>query len=117
MDLPDPDLFAGLAVTDAPTAAAWYEQLLGVAATFWAHEQEAVWVLAEHRAIYVVADAARAGRGLVTVMVDGLDGFLDAAAARGVVPVRVEEYGGGVRKAVFHDPDGNEVGVGEAPGE
>jgi catechol 2,3-dioxygenase-like lactoylglutathione lyase family enzyme len=115
MELGEVDLFAGIAVADAPSAAAWYEQLLGVAPTFWAHEQEAVWILADHRALYVVRDADRAGRGLVTVMVAVLDQLLAEAAARGVVPTRVEEYAGGVRKAVFHDPDGNEVGVGEVP--
>jgi catechol 2,3-dioxygenase-like lactoylglutathione lyase family enzyme len=115
MDLGDVDLFAGIAVSEAAGAAEWYERLLGVPPTFWAHEREAVWILAEHRALYVVEDRDRAGRGLVTLMVGALDDHLSAAAARGVVPTRLEEYDGGVRKAVFHDPDGNEVGVGEVP--
>ena len=109
------DLFAGVAVSDARAAAGWYEQLLGVAPTFWAHDREAVWILAEHRALYVVEDAARAGHATVTLMVGSLDGFLAAAGGRGVVPTRVEEYDGGVRKAVFRDVDGNELGVGDVP--
>jgi catechol 2,3-dioxygenase-like lactoylglutathione lyase family enzyme len=115
MDLGDVDLFAGVAVSEVRDSADWYERLLGMPPAFWAHEREAVWVLAEHRALYVVEDRDRAGSGLVTLMVGGLDAHLSAAAARGVVPTRVEEYDGGVRKAVFHDPDGNEVGVGEVP--
>ena len=102
-------------MSDTTAAAEWYERLLGSAPAFWPHEREAVWILAEHRALYVVEDAGRAGRGLVTLMVVSLDELLAAAGARGVVPVRVEEYDGGVRKAVFHDADGNEVGVGEVP--
>ncbi|GAA1479498.1 hypothetical protein GCM10009623_39440 [Nocardioides aestuarii] len=115
MDLGGVDLFAGIAVSDAHAAAAWYEQLLGLAPTFWAHSREAVWILAEHRALYVLEDAPRAGQSLATLMVTSLDDFLAAAGGRGVVPARVEEYDGGVRKAVFHDADGNEVGVGDVP--
>jgi hypothetical protein len=115
MELDDVDLFAGIAVTDVRAAAGWYEQLVGAPPTFWAHDREAVWVLAEHRAFYVVEDHARAGHGLVTLMVGSLDDFLVEADRRGVVPARVEEYDGGVRKAVFHDADGNEVGVGDVP--
>ena len=46
--------------------------------------------------------------------VDDLDGFLAAARGRGIEPASQETYGNGVRKAVFRDPDGNEVGVGGA---
>jgi predicted enzyme related to lactoylglutathione lyase len=111
----DLDLFAGIAVTDHDAAVPWYEQLLGEPCSFRAHDRESVWILAEHRALYVVQHPGRAGHGLVTLMVEELDPFLAAAGARGVVPTEVEDYGNGVRKALFHDPDGNEVGVGEAP--
>ncbi|GAB3631824.1 hypothetical protein GCM10027421_11770 [Microbacterium shaanxiense] len=39
------------------------------------------------------------------------------APDRGIVPDGREEYGEGVSKAVFHDPDGNEFGVGTVPPE
>ncbi|MGW9630747.1 VOC family protein [Agromyces sp. NPDC055520] len=52
---------------------------------------------------------------MVTILVHDLDGFLRAAADRGVIPDGREEYGEGVGKAVFHDPDGNEFGVGTVP--
>ena len=37
------------------------------------------------------------------------------AAARGVDPAERETYGNGVRKVIYRDPDGNEVGFGGAP--
>ncbi|SFN27871.1 hypothetical protein SAMN05216207_1011178 [Pseudonocardia ammonioxydans] len=43
---------------------------------------------------------------------DDLDAFVDAAARRGIRPTTSETYGNGVRKALYRDPDGNEIGVG-----
>ncbi|WP_246394369.1 hypothetical protein [Pseudonocardia pini] len=42
------------------------------------------------------------------------DGYLATAAARGTHPVCEETYDNGVRTALFHDPDGNEIGIGGA---
>ena len=111
----DVELFAGVAVSDFDRAVAWFERLLGAPSTFEAHETEQVWILAEHRSIYVVLRPEDAGHSLVTMLVDDLDGFLEAAAARGVHPETVENYENGVRKAIFRDPDGNEVGFGGVP--
>jgi hypothetical protein len=36
-------------------------------------------------------------------------------AERGLEPTERETYDNGVRKATFHDPDGNEIGFGGAP--
>jgi hypothetical protein len=52
---------------------------------------------------------------MVTPFVEDFDGFAQAAAARGIEPDARETYANDVRKAVFRDPDGNEVGVGGAP--
>jgi catechol 2,3-dioxygenase-like lactoylglutathione lyase family enzyme len=106
------ELFAGLPVSDYPRAVDWYERLVGTAPTFHAHETECVWTLADHRSIYVVLDAARAGHALVTFFPDDLDKFVVAAASRGVHPDRTETYDNSVRKVTFRDPDGNEIGVG-----
>jgi hypothetical protein len=38
-----------------------------------------------------------------------------AIAARGLEPDERETYSNGVRKAVYRDPDGNELGFGGAP--
>ena len=52
---------------------------------------------------------------MVTVFVDDLDGFVESAASRGIHPETQETYGNGVRKAIYRDPDGNELGFGGAP--
>ncbi len=35
--------------------------------------------------------------------------------ARGIEPASQETYGNGVRKVIYRDPDGNEIGLGGAP--
>ena len=107
-------LFAGLRVRDFQAAQPWYERLLGEPA-FFPHPTEAVWTLAEGRSVYVVERAEAAGRCVVTVFVDDLDAQVAAIADRGLEPDEVETYDNGVRKAVYRDPDGNEVGFGGAP--
>ena len=106
-------LFAGLRVSDFKAARVWYDKLLG-APTFFPHATEAVWTVAEHGSVYVVEDRPSAGRSVVLLFVDDLDGKLAEIADRGLEPDRIETPTQGVRKAVYHDPDGNEFGFGEA---
>ncbi len=112
---PDVELFAGIAVSDFPRAVAWYEQLLGEPATFVAHDTEQVWTVAERRSIAVDLRPERAGFATVTFFLGDLDAFVEAVAARGVHPHSQETYGNGVRKTIYLDPDGNEIGFGGAP--
>lgn len=107
-------LFAGLRVRDFQAARPWYERLLGEP-TFFPHAAEAVWTLAEDRSVYVVEHADGAGSSVVTIFLDDLDAQVAAIAARGLEPDRLETYSGGVRKVLYCDPDGNEVGFGGAP--
>ena len=107
-------LFAGLRVRDYRAALPWYEQLLGEPA-FFPHATEAVWELAEERSIYIVEDHDRAGHGAVTVFVDDLDAAVADIAGRGLEPSDRETYSNGVRKALYRDADGNEVGFGGPP--
>ena len=109
-----PELFAGLRVRDFATARAWYERLLGEP-SFLPHATEAVWTLADGRHLYIVEEAVRAGHGVATVFVDDLDATLAGIAARGLEPDERETYTNGVRKALFRDPDGNEIGFGGPP--
>ena len=51
----------------------------------------------------------------MTVFVDDLDAQLAEIDARGLTPADIETYANGVRKAIFRDPDGNEVGFGSTP--
>jgi len=107
-------LFAGLRVRDLQAARPWYERLLGEPA-FLPHSSEAVWTLAESRSLYVVEHAGGAGSSVVTIFLDDLDAHLAAIAVRGLEPDEIETYSNGVRKAIYRDPDGNELGFGGAP--
>ena len=70
---------------------------------------------AEDRSVYVVEHADGAGNCVVTIFVDDLDARVAAIAARGIEPDGREMYSNGVRKVLYRDPDGNEVGFGGAP--
>jgi hypothetical protein len=109
------DLFAGIPVSDHPSALEWYQRLLGAEPTFLAHPTEAVWELDEHRFVYVEERPDRAGRAMVTLFVDDLDETVDGITARGIEPAQRETYANGVRKVTYRDADGNEVGFGGAP--
>jgi hypothetical protein len=106
-------LFAGLRVREFDVARPWYERLLDEP-TFLPHKTEAVWTLAADRSVYVVEHPAGAGNSVVTIFVDDLDARVDAIAARGVEPDERVTYANGVRKALYRDPDGNELGFGGA---
>ena len=109
------DLFVGLPVRDYQRALTWYERLLGCAPAFLPNATEAVWELAGHRDLYIAELPERAGHGLHTVFVDDLDERVESISARGIEPAAQETYGNGVRKVIYRDPDGNEIGFGVAP--
>jgi len=106
------DLFAGVAVSDLERAVGWFDRLFGEVETFEPNDTEKVWTIAEHRHVYVVLSPASAGHAKVTLFAADFEGFLAAAAGRGISPESQETYDNGVRKAIYRDPDGNEIGVG-----
>jgi catechol 2,3-dioxygenase-like lactoylglutathione lyase family enzyme len=108
-------LFAGVRVRDLEAARAWYERLLGEP-SFFPNETEAVWMVAEDRSLYIAEEPGRAGHGLVTFFVDDLDATVAEIASRGLEPAERETYSNGVRKVVYRDDDGNEIGFGGGPG-
>ena len=108
------DLFAGVRVRDIADARAWYERLLGSEPAFFPNDIEAVWAVGEHRWFYLLEDAPKAGSAIVTIMVADLDATAEAISGRGIEPTELEDYGE-ARKYVFHDPDGNEIGIGQVP--
>ena len=108
------DLYAGIPVSDYEAAKSWYERLLGAEPSFEAHATEAVWQLAEHRSLFVVEDADRAGRAIHTIFVDDLDTLVADIASRGIEPDERVTYPGKARKAIYRDADGNEIGFGGA---
>jgi catechol 2,3-dioxygenase-like lactoylglutathione lyase family enzyme len=109
------DLFAGIPVADYAAARQWYERLLGAPPTFFPHETEAVWELAEHRYLYIVQQPEHAGHARLTLFVADLEALVAQIAVRGLAPAQQETYANDVRKITYRDPDGNEIGLGGAP--
>jgi hypothetical protein len=109
-------LYACISVSDYAAALPWYERLLGSEPTFLAHATEAVWELAEHRYLVIVEDAERAGHAHQTIFADDdFDALVAEMAGRGIEPAERETYSNGVRKAIYRDADGNEIGFGGPP--
>ena len=108
------ELFAGNRVSDFASALRWYERLLGREPSFSPHDTEAVWELAEHRWLFIV-ESPNAGGAIHTILVGDLDGLVSEVASRDLEPDEQVTYGSGARKAIYLDPDGNEIGFGQAP--
>src|ERR1700751_1378919 len=109
------DLFAGIPVVDYAVALIWYERLLGCPPAFFPHETEAVWELAEHRYVYIVLQPEHAGNARLLLFVEDLDALVAQIAERGLDPAQRETLANGVRKIIYRDLDGNEIGLGGAP--
>jgi hypothetical protein len=108
-------LFAGLRVRNFEAARPWYEQLFGEP-SFLPHDTEAVWTLADDRSVYIVEHPEGAGQSVVTLFLEeDFEERVAAIAARGLEPSERLTYSNGVRKAHYHDPDGNEVAFGGPP--
>jgi catechol 2,3-dioxygenase-like lactoylglutathione lyase family enzyme len=108
------DLFAGIPVSNYERAVSWYGRLLGSEPAFLPNEREAVWELAEHRYLYIEVLPERAGHALHTLFVTDLDERVESIGTRGIDPALRETYENGVRKVIYRDPDGNEIGFGGA---
>jgi predicted enzyme related to lactoylglutathione lyase len=108
------DLFAGIPVSDYAAAKPWYERLLGSEPSFIPHATEAVWELAEHRFLFIV-EGQNAGGATHTIFVDDLDDRVAKIGSRGIEPDERATYSNGVRKAIYRDTDGNEIGFGGPP--
>ena len=109
------ELFAGNRVSDFESAKSWYGRLLGAEPSFLPQATEAVWELAEHRWLFILEDAENAGRALHTIFVDDLDALDAEIASRGIEPAERVTYSNGVRKVIYRDADGNEIGFGGSP--
>ena len=75
------------------------------------HDGEATWRLTGGASLWIVVDAARAGRGLVTLVVPDLEAAVAAVAGRGLDVGSTREIPGAGRKAQLADPDGNDVAL------
>jgi len=108
------ELFAGVRVRDYAGALAWWTRLLGEPSMH-PHETEAVWQIADSGSVYIVEDERGDGTALVTLFCDDLDDRVAAIAERGIEPDERETYSNGVRKVIYRDPEGNEIGFGGPP--
>ena len=72
-------------------------------------EGEAAWQLSGPGWVYVVEDAARAGRGLLTILVDDLEAQVADLAGRGIEAPEIERTPGVVARTVVTDPEGNTI--------
>ena len=111
--MPINHLFAGIATARLDAALAWYERLLGRPPDNIPNENEAVWQVTETGLLYVVADAARAGSALLTLIVDDWEERVAALTARGLPAGAIDTAPGLYRKAMFTDPDGNTIAFAE----
>jgi predicted enzyme related to lactoylglutathione lyase len=76
-------------------------------------ENEAMWQVAETGWIYVVGDANRAGKAVLTLLVDDLEDHVAELGERGLATSAIETVPGLYRKAVMTDPEGNRISLGE----
>src|ERR1022692_2346405 len=78
-------VFAGLVVASRDQAASWYARLLGRPADMLPNDAEATWQLTSATSVYLLADADRAGHGVLSLVVDDLQAQLAQITARGIV--------------------------------
>ena len=104
-------IFAGIPVRDYEGALEWYRRLLGREPTFYPNDVEAVWQLAEDLNVYIIKDPGRAGGAVTMIWVDDPRSEVARIAECGLEPDDVEKHDP-VWKYVFHDADGNEIGIG-----
>ncbi|HEU5121421.1 MAG TPA: VOC family protein [Candidatus Saccharimonadales bacterium] len=105
-------LFAGIPVKDIKISIAWYEKLLGCPPSFYPNEVEAVWMMSDTQWLYLIEAPERAGGSIQTIIGKDLEATLDQIAERGIKYEKEETPAEGVRKVMFYDPDGNEIGLG-----
>lgn len=111
------EFFAGIPVENFESSLTWYEQLWGGPPDFFPEPGEAVWQLNEHGWVYLVTDPARAGNGLITLLVDDLDAQIAELQSRGIDTGAVQELGPSVPGIVVTDAEGNRVTFGQPPTE
>ena len=104
-------LFAGLAVADFPRALEWYARFFGRDPDVVMHDREVMWRVAGSGWLYVVEDAARAGRGLVAISVSDLVEEVARLAAQGIDDGGIRSEGDAAQKAVVTDPEGNVIAL------
>jgi hypothetical protein len=104
-----PDLFAAIPTADYAAGRVWWERFFGREPDLLPNDREAAWRVTTDGWIYINADAARAGTGYVTLLVDDLDAWIERL---GLDAQEFETMPGGIRTLRVTDPEGNEIQLG-----
>ena len=75
-------------------------------------ENESMWQVAETGWIYVVGDTNRAGKALLTLLVDDLEEHIAELGERALATSAIDTVPGLYRKAVMTDPESNLISIG-----
>src|SRR3954453_6242265 len=102
-------VYAGIPVKDFEAGRAWYERLFGRPADRIPKQEEAVWHFAGAGSVYVVADAQRAGSGLLALDVADLRLQVAALSQRGFETEAADRARDPLFKFSVTDPDGNSI--------
>ena len=104
------EVFTGVAAADYDSALTWYERLMGRPPDVLPKDHEAGWEVSDTGWIYLVGDDTdRAGKALLTLVVDDLEGFVGGVHERGLETGEMTTVPGVVRTAVMTDPEGNRL--------
>jgi predicted enzyme related to lactoylglutathione lyase len=109
-------LFAGIPVADYAAAQAWYVRFFGRAPDHIVTANESMWQIANVGSIYLVADAERAGRALVTLAVDDLEELAARFTELGLAMQLVDISPDSPKRMVVIDPEGNQFTLFENSG-
>lgn len=101
------EAFTSVAVDDLHSALVWYERLMGRHPDMIPNDNEAVWQLSGKAWLYIIGNAQRAGKTLITLIVDDLDGQVAEFNKRGIPFEFVEKDSKIYRRVVVTDPEGN----------
>ena len=109
-------VFAAVSVADHDAARPWYERFFGRPPDLIPNDHESAWQLTPGGGwLYIVGDPDRAGRSVVTLLVDDIEERAAELERRGLAPGPMETLPGLVTKCVVTDPDGNTIALGQPP--
>jgi catechol 2,3-dioxygenase-like lactoylglutathione lyase family enzyme len=102
------NVLAALPVRDLDAAVRWFGELVGAGPTARPMDGLAEWRFPAGGWVQVFADAERAGKGSLTVIVDDIEACRRDLAAKGIA-IDSSGDGGTTRISTITDPDGNRI--------
>lgn len=102
-------------VSDLDAAIAWYERVLGFQATFRITDYAGLSLGGAY--IHLGKSEPPITAAFYLELAHGVDEFVEAVAAKGVpILSALKDQPYGMREATVHDPDGNEIYIGQPIG-